>query len=220
MNDESPESMSGTPGGPDQAVAALNPWRSIWIRPRATIQQIIETRPEQYVIALSAVAGIFQSLDNSSMRHEGDERTLPAILAMAIIVGPIAGIITLFLFGFLIAWTGRWLGGVANPLQIRAAIAWSSWPGICVGLLWIPELVLGGREMFTTQTPQIDESSGAAAMLFALTLVEFPLGAWALIIFCMCLGQVQGISAWKALGNLLLAGLIMLSPVLVIDLLR
>jgi hypothetical protein len=199
MNDESPESMSGTPGGPDQAVAALNPWRSIWIRPRATIQQIIETRPEQYVIALSAVAGIFQSLDNSSMRHEGDERTLPA---------------------FLIAWTGRWLGGVANPLQIRAAIAWSSWPGICVGLLWIPELVLGGREMFTTQTPQIDESSGAAAMLFALTLVEFPLGAWALIIFCMCLGQVQGISAWKALGNLLLAGLIMLSPVLVIDLLR
>jgi hypothetical protein len=197
----------------------LNPWRSIWTRPRATIQQILETQPERYVVLLAAVGGIFQSLDQASFREHGDQLPWPTILTASVVGGPIGGIITLYVFGFLVAWTGRWLGGVASPLYVRAAIGWYNWPAICIGLLWIPELALFGQEAFTSATPRIDADSGLSAARLLISVPKFVLGIWAIIILCMCVGQVQGFSAWRALGNLVLAVLAFFAPLVALILL-
>jgi len=44
-------------------VKAINPWLSIWIKPRATIRWIVNTDPTQQVILLAALGGIAQTLD-------------------------------------------------------------------------------------------------------------------------------------------------------------
>lgn len=193
----------------------LNPWFSIWTRPRATIQQIVDTHPTRLVLLLAAVAGFSQFLDRAVMRNLGDRMEWPMILAIAAVAGPVLGIVGLYIGGALLRWTGGWLGGRASMEQVRAAIAWSSVPLIWALPLWIPELALFGQDLFTKATPRLDANPLLAVVLIGFGLVELIIGIWAIVVFLKCLGQVQGFSAWRALGNALLAFLIVFTAILV-----
>jgi hypothetical protein len=195
---------------------ALNPWFSMWTRPRATIAQIVERDASRLVVPLAAIAGFGQALDRASTRSAGDTLDLPTIFLVAAVAGPVGGIITLYLAGVLLRWTGSWLGGKASTEHIRAAIAWSNVPTVWALLLWIPELAIFGGEMFTTETPRLDANVGLAFLLLFLIAVEVAIGLWAFVVFLKSLGQVQGFSAWKALGNGLLALLSIVVPIVLL----
>ena len=77
----------------------LNPWFSMWTRPRATIQQIVTSDPFHLVLLLSAVSGFLHALDRASMRDMGDKYDITTIIAIAAISGPIGGIMGLYLGG-------------------------------------------------------------------------------------------------------------------------
>jgi hypothetical protein len=191
----------------------LNPWFSMWTRPRATIAQIVERDPTHMVLVLAAIAGFGEALDRASMRSAGDTLGLPTIFVAAAIAGPVGGFVTLYLGSLLLRWTGSWIGGNASGVQIRAAMAWSGVPLIWALLLWVPELAIFGTELFTTATPRMDESIALALSFFAIELV---IGVWAFVVFLKSLGQVQGFSAWKALANGVLALLVFVVPILLI----
>lgn len=197
-------------------VQKLNPWLSMWMQPRATIQQIIDDDPKKLVLLLAACSGVFETLSRASERSTGDNLDLPIIFAMAIILGPIGGIIGLYISGALIGWTGRWIGGKASFVQVRAAIAWSMVPFLWLSLLWIPELILFGREMFTTEMPRTQASDFLVFTLISFGVVEIAGGIWTVIVYLKSLGQVQGFSAWKALGNVLLAAFVVIVPVAIV----
>lgn len=196
----------------------LYPWVSMWLKPRVTIQQIVDTNPQHFVLALAAIEGFSESLNRASMNNMGDRFDWPVIFILAAIIGPIAGIIGLYISGALIRWTGHWIGGNAPIRKIRAAVAWSSIPIIWALILWIPELFLFGQDQFTTETPIINESPRLAVTFLGFFTIEVLVGVWAFIVFLKCLGQVQSFSAWKALGNVVLAGLVVFVPLTVISL--
>ncbi|HET6629706.1 MAG TPA: Yip1 family protein [Woeseiaceae bacterium] len=193
-----------------------NPWFSIWLQPRATIQHIVDTDPRRLVLVLAASGGIVEALNRASSKSLGDSLGLPAIFSIGIVVGAISGILSLFVFGALIRWTGRWLGGTASYEQIRAAIAWSLVPYLWTSLTWIPELLLFGEEMFTTEMPRLEANPTLAFVFLGLIIVELIGGVWALVVYLKCLGQVQGFSAWKALGNVFLATLVFVVPIVLV----
>ncbi|MEW6356784.1 MAG: YIP1 family protein [Planctomycetota bacterium] len=195
---------------------ALNPWVSIWTKPRATIQQIVNTDPERLVLLLAAIAGAIRVLDRASAKDLGDKIDWSVIFLIAAIAGPVGGIISLYIGGALIRWTGTCIGGMAPAQHIRAAMAWSSVPVIWVSVVWIPELALFGREMFTSKMPSLDANPSLGLALFGFAAIEVIGGIWAGIVFLKCLGQVQGFSAWKALGNAILAGLVIAVPIVAI----
>ena len=196
----------------DRSSRTLNPWLSMWTRPRATIQQIVDANPERGVLLLSAVAGIGQALDRASAKNMGDKLDWPMILLFAALLGPVAGILGLYVGGALLRWTGSWMGGQGSSRNIRAAIAWSNVPEIWAMLLWVPSLALFGQELFTSKTPLIDADPVRLAAFLGFAGVELVLAVWALVVFLKSLGQVQGFSAWKALGNALLAALVVIVP--------
>ena len=194
----------------------LNPWFSMWTKPRATIQEIVDRDPEHLVLALAAVAGFSGFLDRAAMRSMGDDFQWPTLVLIGAIVGPISGIVGLYLFGWLLRWTGDWIGGRASSREIRTAMAWSSVPIVWALVLWVPELALFGQELFTTETPRIDSNTNLLVLFVLFGLVEMTVGIWAIVVFLKSLGQVQGFSAWKALGNSALAGLVILIPLLLV----
>ena len=194
----------------------LNPWFSIWTKPRQTIQQIVDSNPDRLVLLLAAIAGISGSLDQLAARHSGDRYDLPIIFAMAAIAGPISGIIGLYIGGAVLRWTGTWIGGEALSKNIRAAMAWSSVPIIWLSLLWIPEVALFGDELFKSETPLIDSSETLLFSFIGFGLVEVVVATWGFVVFLKCLGQVQRFSAWKALGNSLISALVIVIPLVVI----
>jgi hypothetical protein len=212
------------PGAPVEVFAAgnsiettsgkpLNPWLSMWIKPRATIQQIVDHDPVRLVLVLAAISGFSEALDRASMKNMGDSLEWPMIIAIAAFVGPLVGIVGLYIGGALIRWTGNWMGGNSSSENIRAAMAWSSVPVIWSLVLWIPELAIFGPELFTSETPKMDENFSLIILFVSFAVVELILGIWAFVVFLKSLGQVQGFSAWKALGNAILASLVVIVPI-------
>jgi hypothetical protein len=191
----------------------LNPWVSIWTKPRQTIAQIVATDPTKYVVALAAVSGVAQFLDRASSRNLGDRMSLTTIIAMALTVGPGLGVIFLYLLGALTKWTGGWLGGRASAEAIRAALAWSSVPFIMISVLWIPQLLLVGSELFTEATPRLEANAALALAILPMFVLQAAVSIWSLVLLCKCLGEVQGFSAWRGLGNAALAAMVIGVPV-------
>jgi len=157
--------------------------------------------------------GISGALDRAAWRNLGDKFSLTTILVIAILGGPIGNILGIYVRTGLFWWTGKWIGGNADASQVRAAVAWSYLP-LCASLiLWIPQLVLFGTESFTNETPRLDESIGLEVAFIGFSAAKLALLAWSFVIFFNCLGEVQGFSAWKAVGNYFLALLLVAVPV-------
>jgi len=194
----------------------VNPWFSVWTKPRSTIRQIVDSDPKRLTLLLICLVGIGSALDQMSKANVGDTLSIPVIFLIAAILGPIASIITWYISAYLLKWTGGWLKGQANLVNIRTAMAWSYIPMVVILMLWIPMIAIFGGELFTTETPNMDGNQGLAMALIGFAVVQAVLTIWCLIVYLKMLGEVQGFSAWKALGNSLLAGLIIAIPVVAI----
>ena len=190
----------------------FNPWFSIWLQPRATMQQILDTDPARWVLLLAIIAGFFQALDRAVIQDLGDrvDSWQSVVLACAII-SPIWGVLGLFLGGYLLRTTGGWLGGSASVREVRAAIAWGGIPMIWLGLLWIPSIALFGDENFTSATPRLDNDPALASAMLFLAGLELIGSIWAIVISLKCLGQAHKFSAWRALGSVLLMILVLVA---------
>ncbi len=188
----------------------------MWTQPRATIQQIVDRDPSHLVLLLAAVAGVFEGLNRASMKSLGDRMEVPYIVAAAVVGGLIGGIIGLYIAAALLRWTGQWIGGAASSETLRTAVAWSNVPAIWMGMLWIPQGVLFGKELFTSETPEMEASSFLTTLFYGIAFMEVIIGIWAFVILLKAVGQVQGFSAWKALGNMVLSALVVLVPLILI----
>lgn len=191
-----------------------SPWISMWTSPRQTIQSIIETDPERSVLLLASLVGISQALDKASTKNSADSLPLPLIFT-AVIGGIISGVIGLYIFGFLLKHASSWLGGKANGENIRAAIAWSNVPTVWALLLWIPQLALFGKELFSATTPRMETHP---FLVLGFASVDITIAVWALILLFKAIGQVSGFSAWRGLGASLIAVALIVLPILVIAL--
>ena len=189
----------------------LNPWIRMWTRPRETIQSIVDTDAEQSVLLLASLAGISQALDKASLKNAGDTLLPPALVITTTVGGIVSGLIGLYVFGFLVKHAGSWLGGKANGEKIRAAIAWSNVPIVWALLLWIPQLALFGKELFSAATPRM-ESHPFAVLCFGAA--DILIAIWALILLFKSIGQVNGFSAWRGLGACLIAVALVAVPIL------
>ena len=195
----------------------LRPFRTIWTHPRLTVRRLVAHNPELYVVPLVCLAGIGETLDRASMRNAGDKSPLEVILGIAVVLGPLFGLLSLWIMSHLIRITGNWIGGTAPREHIRTAIAWASVPAVVALPLWIPQLALFGSEMFTKETPRLDAEPMLYIPLLAIIIIEMILGIWGFVLLCNTVAEVQGYrSACRGLGNLLLAGLLLVVPILVI----
>jgi hypothetical protein len=171
------------------------------------------------VLILAALSGIAQALDNAVSRSAGDTLPLSLILSICLIGGPLGGLVSLYLFGALLRWTGSWLGGTGTAAEVRAAIAWSAVPTTAGLLLWLPMLALLGVDMFTSFAPQIVVSPLVVMSLSGFTLLLLALSIWNVALSILCLAEAHRFSGWHAFGAWLLAILLFTVPVLLLALL-
>ncbi|MEM6799590.1 MAG: hypothetical protein AAF589_08750, partial [Planctomycetota bacterium] len=53
-----------------------------------------------------------------------------------------------------------------------------------------------------------------ATAMIAIGAAQVVIGIWALVILCKCIGEVSRFSAWRGLGTILLAGLLIFGVML------
>ncbi len=110
-----------------------------------------------------------------------------------------------------------WIGGTAPREHIKTALAWAMAPRVVALPLWMVQILLIGSEMFTSATPRLDAHSRLMFLLLGVALVEAVLAIWSMVLMCNTVAEVQGyVSAWKGLGNLVLAALVFVIPLLLL----
>ena len=196
----------------NEQLTFFNPYKSIWLQPRSTIQRIVDTNPTYLVLALFALTGVANGISAASAGDLGYAISLLWVFLFVVVISPLIVIIILHLVSALTRWTGKWLGGKATQEQIRAAYAWSYIPVIATIALYVPLFMFYGADLFKFPDPysMVPVQSGVAFGIVAIA--EVILYVWSLVIGLHCLGQVQGFSAWRALGNQALTALVLLVP--------
>ncbi len=189
----------------------LNPWFSIWLRPRATMRRILDTDPRRRVHLLVILSGIVAGLGFPLEREITRNIPLgtPVLAVAAAVAAPLIGLAGLYVSGFLIAMTGRWLGGRGDGVAVRAALAWSNIPSIWGGLLLLPRYVLVAGKANPLDSAGMPGNLPALFLVAVLGIIQFTIAVWQLVILLKCVGEGHGFSAWHALGAVLLALLLL-----------
>ena len=188
-------------------ISAPNPWISIWTEPRATIRYLINTDPGRSVVALAVLGGIAQSLSQAIDQSMGEQLSLPMILPFAAGIGSVFGVLALYVGSYLVQWTGRWIGGEGSLSEIRTALGWANVPMVAYLAFTLLVIAWSGPLLFLSEESLAAQPIGTGgAMVFLIYgFVAIVLGIWSFIILLKGVGEVQGCSAWKAWGNLILA---------------
>lgn len=181
------------------------PWLSIWTRPRATIRYLVATQPTRYVLLLALISGLSQNLNGIDERHISLGFTATQLMLICAVAAPITGWIGLYLFAAVLGWTGTWIGGRARPVDLRCAIAWAGIASIPILVCIFAQLLLLGDEAFLSDPASLSEPSSLLISFAILELMKFALSIWWTVLLIKCIAQVQGFSAWRGVGNGLLA---------------
>ena len=198
----------------------LNPWTTIWVKPRATMRQILEADPRRFVhrlVVLGWTAGMAQGLVLSDWGDWMPAAFLPVVFILTAALGSALGLILLYLNGTLLRLTGRWLDGRGDAVSVRAALAWCQAVPSVWRLLLIPSwiAVLGDETFHFRLEAERLLDPGFLLML----LVQVAVGVWQLVVFLKCLAEAHRFSGWRALSAVVLEVLILLAPFAILVLL-
>src|SRR5439155_17205593 len=121
---------------PHAPPSRLNPWVSLWLRPRPTMRQILDTDPRRMVVPLVLLYGVLSGLTIATFPALPEFVPRAIVGAVGVVVLPLLGLVALYLGGFLLRLTGGWLEGQGDAVAVRCALAWSCVPGLWVGVLF------------------------------------------------------------------------------------
>ena len=175
----------------------INPWKEVWLHPRNTIKAILKYDPKYMVLPLAALAGIANNALDFEMMDGiiGGSSFIGSAFVAAIL-----GIVSLYISGFLLSLTGKWIKGKANALKLRAAIAWSGVPVVASLVLFIP--------LFFALNSDLSGIIGLSSIVLIV------LGLWSLVLQVGMISEIQKFSIWKAILNIILAFIVILIPFL------
>ncbi|MCF6410681.1 Yip1 family protein [Pseudalkalibacillus salsuginis] len=200
-----------------QHKSTLNPWFSIWIKPRETMKEIFIFNAGN-VFLLILIGSFVQFLDRASFKSAADSLSSPSALIPVGISNTLIGtLIYYFLIPVLLNWVGRKLGGQGTIEKIRYSVAYSFIPFVySLVIVWVPSFFLFGIENFTTETPRLDSSITLIILIIIFGIIETIIGIWTIFIFLKCLGEAHQFSAWKALLTTVLSFMVIILPLIII----
>ncbi|MCT2534824.1 YIP1 family protein [Aquibacillus koreensis] len=183
----------------------FRPFIQMWTKPTETMQRIFngETFKENsMVILLAMLGGISQAFGQAFNQELGNDFSLIGIILLALVTGPIMGIISLYLMGWLIQLTGKCIGGKGERKDIRKAVAWGHVPIVWSLVFILLSIVLFGREYFMTNP----SFSSFQSIMFSYTrLIEIIVIIWFIVVLTKCIAVAHKFSAWMALLSQIIA---------------
>jgi len=184
-----------------QEVQQINPWTSVWFHPRKTVQYVTDYKTGSFVLGIAAISGIIHFLDQAVNNDLGESWNLAAILLISLIVGPIIGVIALYIVSGIYHALSLLLGGLGSFEESRKAFTVSNIIIVIAGLIWIPDLLILGHGNFISD---YDFSTGQFIWMIISLFVNFVVGIWSLVVLVATIVEVHRFATWKAVLVVLL----------------
>ena len=177
----------------------IRPLKDVWLKPRRVFRELA-TRPigiTDYVLAAAQGVGNFLALYRT--QGAGEHSHVEEILANSFAYGGIAGIVGLFLMGFIYGRLGTRAGGKSTTVQVIHVLAYGSVPmaaslGICV-----LTALLAGEAAFV-EKPHADVEGFLVLLLHLQFIAYVLLLIWSIVLQVMGFSEIQGLTTRKAFG--------------------
>ncbi|MEZ7171076.1 YIP1 family protein [Sporosarcina sp. OR05] len=184
----------------------LNIWKSVWLHPRQTARYLYENKTVKFALIFAMISGVFNTLDQASGNDVGDSMSIGIILLLSLLLGPIGGLISLYVGGGVFHLLSKMFRGSGDFRATMMAITVSNVILIMLGVLWIPDLLIIGNGMFISN---IEFSVLQAIWLIISLVITAVVAVWSVVALVAALAELQELAIWKAV-------LVVLIPITVI----
>jgi len=188
---------------------SFNPWLKVWVQPRATISHVLRENPNQGFWILASIYGFSSALNWFQSMMLGLKIGVLPIFLLALLLSPLWGYIGISVWSWVVHFSGKWLKGEGTFKELRTAYAWSCVPIIINVVLWFFLAFIFGRMLFANLNSETQVlTQGEVAILFSVLLIRIGVMIWSIVIYLKMLAEVQRYSILRAIGNVVIAGLI------------
>lgn len=193
-----------------------NPWLTIWIDPKNTIQRIIETNPYYRYVFLIIFGGINQALSNCEKLGLGERFEGSQLLLLSLFIGPLAALITIHLTAWILHFFTSRLGSSSPRPAFRIAYAWSWAPAVYLMPLWGIKYILFRDELFKSDKSYLLSQPVLSATHSILQFVDFLVAVWSLVILLMMISHIARLPFIRTLIALALTWLVISLPIVLL----
>lgn len=180
----------------------MNPWLSIWVQPRETMREILDTNPKYGFLILCAFYGFPMAMSFAQSFSLSSVVPTWSIVIAALVLCTFLGFVGIYISTWLLYVTGKWIKGTGSFQDIRSAVAWSNVPNVVTSITWLILLGFFGGQVFSKGFSETTFVGYQAGVVFLVFLVQSIVSIWGFIILLKTLGEAQGFSAWRALLNI------------------
>jgi hypothetical protein len=193
----------------------IRPLTDVWLRPRKVFRSLAHTPvgPRDYI--LGALQGMVSWLAFCRTESLGLHAGVGALLGEALLVGPVAGILGMFLMCAIYRRLGRVVGGTAERHQVFHVLSYGGVPLVASLALWLATAGIAGPAAFVQQLPAAAEPL-ASLFLAVQPAMHLALIGWSLLLQVMGFAEVEGLALRRAVGVWIGGQLLVLIAVLVL----
>ncbi|MBD3373922.1 hypothetical protein GF406_02705 [candidate division KSB1 bacterium] len=196
-------------------MASSSLWTMMWFRPRVVIRTLLENSPQYRMTFLIVFGGMAQALSNSANQNLGDWISTGQLILICLLVGPLGGLVSLYLMAWVIQQVSQRMGGKANTAELRTAIAWSWVPLVTVLPLWIPRLILFKDELFKSKTPMIDSITTLSHLYDISVFIDQAVAIWSMVLLYAAVSEANQFSIFKGVASVLISSILIALPLLI-----
>ena len=193
----------------------IRPLHDVWLRPRKVFRSLGDTPVGRRDYVLGALQGMVSWFAFCRAESLGAQAGVDALLAEALLVGPIAGILGILLMTAIYGRLGRAAGGTAGRNQVFHVLAYGGVPQVASLGFWVLTALLAGPGAFMQQPPAGVEPF-PDLLLTVQPAIHAALFGWSLLIQVMGLSEVGGLALRRAFAVWLAGQLLVLIAVVVI----
>lgn len=199
----------------DTPPETIRPLHDIWLRPRRVLRELADQPVARTDYLLGAVQGVVSWLSLSRAQSAGASLDLGEILGRALLAGPVAGVVGIYLMTMVYVRLGRRAGGVATRAQVVHVLAYSGVPMVASLGIWLLTAALAGRPTFV-EAPQRGLEPFLALLLRAQFLAHLLLVGWSLLLQVMGFSEVERLPTRRAFGIWVLGQVLVMLAILVL----
>ena len=196
----------------------IRPLKDVWLRPRRVFRELA-TRPigaADYLLA--ATQGIATSIMVYRTQLSGTNVGTAEILFSAFVLGPVAGVVSMYLFAAIYARLGARAGGKSTRQQLFHVLAYGGIPVTASLILWLFTALLVG-ESAVLERPGVEIDDFVAFVLRLQFGSYMLLSLWSFVLQVMGFSEMLGLATRRAFGIWLLGQFLALLLTLFLSLL-
>ncbi len=185
----------------------VRPFYDVWLKPRRVFRALAATPIGRYDYLLAATQGVVSMLVLSRAQSVGRGSPVAAVFGDALIVGPFAGVLGVWVMAEIYSRLGRRVGGTASAAQIFHVIAYGGVPLVASLALWLISALIAGQATFL-ETPGKDLAPFLALLLQVQFIAHCGLSLWSCLLQVMGLSEMEAVRVRRAFGIWVLGQLI------------